>query len=80
MSEPRGSHTAVAKDAARSGQVLSSREQLNSDLAMRLNAIHEEEAAGVDHFMSARPAIIEGLMWVALGACIWLASILVWHS
>lgn len=61
------------------GIVIESSLTLDEDLRQRLTAVAAEEREGAERFGSARPILVEGAIWVALGIAIWLITIAVWR-
>ena len=51
--------------------------ELDKELALRLQSLRMEPHASSDCFATSQPIIIEGLFWAALGAAIWIATLVV---
>lgn len=61
------------------GRLVESATTLDEDLRQRLAAVDAEERGGAERFGSARPMLLEGAVWLAVGAAIWVLAILVWR-
>ena len=49
--------------------------QLNQDLVNQLNEMVQGEHANSECWASSRPMLVEGLLWSALGAVLWVVTI-----
>jgi len=49
--------------------------QLNQDLVNQLNEMVEGEHANSECWGSSRPMLVEGLLWIALGAVLWVVTL-----
>ncbi|WP_161782564.1 hypothetical protein [Mesorhizobium sp. NBIMC_P2-C4] len=51
--------------------------ELDKELALRLQSLRMEPHASSDCFATSRPIVIEGLLWAAVGAAIWIGTLIV---
>ncbi|AZO07978.1 MULTISPECIES: hypothetical protein [unclassified Mesorhizobium] len=51
--------------------------ELDKELALRLQSLRMDPHASSDCFATSRPIIIEGLLWAAVGAAIWIGTLVV---
>jgi len=49
--------------------------QLNQDLVNQLNEMVQGEHANSECWASSRPMLVEGLLWSAFGAILWVVTI-----
>ena len=52
---------------------------LDQDLRDRLARVGEEQLSGAERFESMRSVWVESAAWLAVGAAIWLLTMLVWR-
>lgn len=51
--------------------------ELDKELALRLQSLRMEPHASSDCFATSRPIVLEGLLWAAIGAAIWIGTLIV---
>ncbi len=49
--------------------------QLNQDLVNQLNEMVQGDHADSECWASSRPMLLEGLLWSALGAVLWMVTL-----
>jgi hypothetical protein len=49
----------------------------DKELALRLQSLRMEPHASSDCFATSRPIVLEGLLWAAIGAAIWIGTLIV---